>query len=86
MITLEVVGRPAAMTAVAESLVAVDGVSAVRLVHASRGPSVVSATVRPRAVDPLLEALRGQRVPDADITLTRSEVIGTLSPNQASAW
>ncbi len=85
MITLEVLGRPAAMTAVAESLDAVDGVSAVRLVHASRGPSVVSATVRPRAVDPLLEALRGQRVPDADITLTRSEVIGTLARRPAEA-
>ena len=85
MITLEVLGRAAAMTAVAESLDAVDGVSGVRLVHPARGPSTVSATVRPRAVDPVLEALHGQGVPDADITLTREEVIGALARRPAEA-
>ena len=73
------------MTAVAESLDAVDGVSGVRLVHPARGPSVVSATVRPRAVDPLLEALHGQGVPDTDITLTREELIGALAGRPAEA-
>jgi uncharacterized hydrophobic protein (TIGR00271 family) len=85
VISLEVLGRPASMTAVAESLDAVDGVSGVRLVHPARGPSVVSATVRPRAVDPMLEALHGQGVPDADITLTREEVIGALARRPAEA-
>ncbi|HTI32942.1 MAG TPA: DUF389 domain-containing protein [Miltoncostaea sp.] len=85
MIRLEVLGRAPAMTAVAESLDALDGVTGVRLVHPARGPSMVSATVRPRAVDPLLEALHGQGVADADITLTRGEVIGAPAGRPAEA-
>ena len=63
-----------------------DGVSRVRVVHAVRaGHSVVSAAVRPRAVDALLEALRRQGVPAADITLTRVEVVGSLATGPAEA-
>ena len=86
MINLEVFGDSAAMSTVAELLDEVDGVSRVRLVHAVRaGHSVVSAAVRPRAVDALLVALRRQGVPAADITLTRVEVVGLLATGPAEA-
>jgi uncharacterized hydrophobic protein (TIGR00271 family) len=84
VINLEVFGDSAAMSTVAELLDEVDGVSRVRLVHAARaGHSVVSAAVRPTAVDALLEALRHQGVPAADITLTRVEVVGSLATGPA---
>jgi uncharacterized hydrophobic protein (TIGR00271 family) len=86
VINLEVFGDSAAMSTVAELLDEVDGVSRVRLVHAVRaGHSVVSAAVRPRAVDALLVALRRQGVPAADITLTRVEVVGLLATGPAEA-
>jgi uncharacterized hydrophobic protein (TIGR00271 family) len=90
MINLEVFGRSAAMTAVAESLEAAEGVSRVRLVEATRAEhSIVSAAARPRAVDRLLEELRRLGVPDADITLTRVEVVGpsaTERPEVSLVW
>jgi uncharacterized hydrophobic protein (TIGR00271 family) len=72
------------MRTVAELLDKTDGVSRVRLVDATRaGHSAVVASVRPRTVDTLLEELRQQGVPDADITLTRVEVIGSLATRPA---
>jgi uncharacterized hydrophobic protein (TIGR00271 family) len=86
VINLEIFGDSAVMSTVAERLDEVDGVSRVRLVHAARaGHSVVSAAVRPRAVDALLVALRRQGVPAADITLTRVEVVGSLATGPAEA-
>jgi hypothetical protein len=86
VINLEVFGDSSAMSTVAELLDEVDGVSRVRLVPAVRtGHSVVSAAVRPRAVDALLVALRGQGVRAADITLTRVEVVGSLATEPAEA-
>jgi uncharacterized hydrophobic protein (TIGR00271 family) len=83
---LDVFGQSAAMSRVAELLDEVDGVSRVRVVRAARaGHSVVSAAARPRAVDALLEALHRQGVTDADITLTRVEVVGSLVTRPADA-
>ncbi len=77
MIKLEVFGESEPMAAVAALLDESDGVSRVRLTSTTRaGHAVVLATIRPRAVDPLLEELRRQGVPDADVTLTRVEVLG----------
>jgi uncharacterized hydrophobic protein (TIGR00271 family) len=79
MIGLEVFGETAAMETVGELLDGMDGVSRVILVDATRpGHTVVFATVRPGTVDALLAELRQHGVPDADITLTRKEVVGSL--------
>ena len=90
MINLEVFGRSAAMAAVAESLEATEGVSRVRLVDATRADhSVVSAAARPRAVDRLLDELRRLGVPEADISLTRVEVVGLSAaqrPEVSLVW
>lgn len=84
MINLEVFGESAAMSTVARSLDEVDGVTRVRVVTAAlAGHSVLSAAVRPRAVDDLLATLRRQGVPDAGITLTRVEVVGSLAKGPA---
>jgi uncharacterized hydrophobic protein (TIGR00271 family) len=86
MMGLEVFGESAAMGTIAELLDKTDGVSRVRLVDATRaGHSVVLASVRPRTVDALLEELRQQGVTDADITLTRVEVVGSLAMRPADA-
>ena len=86
MIDLEVFGKSTAMQAVAERLDGSDGVSRVRLVDATRrGFSVISASVRPRALDTVLEDLRGQGVPDADIALARVELVGSLATGRAEA-
>ncbi len=87
VINLEVFGDSATMSTVAELLDKVEGVSRARLVPAARtGHSVVSAAVRPSAVDALLEALHQQGVPRGEITLTRVEVVGSLAtgPREAS--
>ena len=74
------------MSAVAELLDEFDGVSRVRIVSAARpGHSVVAAAVRPGAVDTLLEALRRQGVPAAEITLTHVEAVGSLARGPAEA-
>jgi uncharacterized hydrophobic protein (TIGR00271 family) len=86
MIDLDVFGEVEAMTPIAELLEETDGVSRVRLVDATRpGYAVVSASARPRVVDALLAELRRQGVPDADITLTRVEVVGSLATGKAEA-
>jgi len=76
VIRLEVFGESEAMAAVAQLLDQSHDISRVRLADTARpGHAVVLATVRPRAVDELLEALRGLGVPDAEVTLTRVEVL-----------
>jgi uncharacterized hydrophobic protein (TIGR00271 family) len=86
VINLEVFGKSGAMAAVAERLDELDDVSRVRLVDATRaGHSVVVAAVRPRAVDTTLEEMRRLGVPDADITLTRVEVVGSLATGGTEA-
>ena len=86
MINLEVFGHSTAMASVAELLDAVDGVSRVRTVRAARaGHSIVSASVRPRAVDGVLDALRREGVRDADVTLTRAELVGSLAGGSSEA-
>ena len=86
MINLEVFGKSAAMATVADRLDELVDVSRVRLVDATRARhSVVSAAVRPRAVDTTLEEVRRLGVPDADITLTRAEVVGSLAIGPAEA-
>jgi uncharacterized hydrophobic protein (TIGR00271 family) len=83
VISLEVFGRSPEMTRVAELLADVEGVSRVRLVVATRaGHSVVSAAVRPRSVDSLLERLRELGVPDSGITLMRVDVVGRAATGQ----
>jgi uncharacterized hydrophobic protein (TIGR00271 family) len=87
VINLEVFGDSTKMSKVAELLDQFAGASRVRLVPATRaGHSIVSAAVPPRAVDGLLETLRRQGVPARDITLTRVEVVGSLTaaPGEAS--
>jgi uncharacterized hydrophobic protein (TIGR00271 family) len=80
VINLEVFGKTGAMATVAERLDELIDVSRVRLVDATRARhAVVSAAVRPRAVDTTLEEVRRLGVPDADITLTRVEVVGSLA-------
>ena len=69
MIRLEVFGESGAMAAVTQLLDQSGDVSRVRLAGTVRpGRGVVLATVRPRAVDELLGALRGLGVPDAEVT------------------
>jgi hypothetical protein len=86
VINLEVFGKTGAMATVAERLDELDDISRVRVVDATRaGHSVVSAAVRPRTVDTTLEEVRGLGVPDADITLTRVEAVGSLATGGAEA-
>jgi uncharacterized hydrophobic protein (TIGR00271 family) len=77
MIRLEVYGSASTMSSVARFLDASDDVERVRLAHATRPEhAIVVAVVRPRAVDGVLDELRGHGVPDDDVTLTREEVLG----------
>jgi uncharacterized hydrophobic protein (TIGR00271 family) len=86
VINLEVFGASGTMATVAECLDELGDVSRVRLVDATRAEhSVVSAAVRPRAVDTTLEEVRRLGVPDTDITLTRAEVVGSLVTRTADA-
>jgi uncharacterized hydrophobic protein (TIGR00271 family) len=86
MIALEVFGKTAAMQAVAGRLDKIDGVSRVRLVDATReGYSVLSASLRPRTVDAVIEDLRRHGVPDPDIELTRVELVGSLATGRTEA-
>jgi uncharacterized hydrophobic protein (TIGR00271 family) len=80
VIRLEVFGESEAMTAVARLLDTSDEVSRVRSTPATRPRhAVVVANVHPRAVDELLDDLRRLGVSDADLTLTRVEVLGRAS-------
>jgi uncharacterized hydrophobic protein (TIGR00271 family) len=83
VIALEVFGRSPEMARVAELLVDLEGVSRVRVVAAARsGDSVVSAAVRPKAVDGVLERLHELGVPDPSVTLMRVDVVGRAARGQ----
>ena len=84
MIGLEVFGESALLERVASTLDQTDGVSHVARVDATRpGYSLVSARVRPRSVDTLLDTLQGLGVAGRDVTLDRIEVVGALSQGRA---
>jgi uncharacterized hydrophobic protein (TIGR00271 family) len=86
VIRLEVFGESGAMAAVAQLLDENNEVSRVRLTGATRPEhAVVLATVQPMAVDELLADLRRLGVPDADVTLTRVDVLGRTSGRGAEA-
>jgi uncharacterized hydrophobic protein (TIGR00271 family) len=78
------------MAVAADLLDSLDDVSRVRRVDATRpGHSLVSATVRPRAVDGLLDELRRLGVPDDEVTVTRVEVVewtATRGARAALVW
>jgi uncharacterized hydrophobic protein (TIGR00271 family) len=80
MIDLELFGESSAMRRIARQIDAVDGVDRVRIVGAARmGHSVVVAHVHPGSVDSLLEELRRHGIDDADVTLTRVDVVGSMA-------
>jgi uncharacterized hydrophobic protein (TIGR00271 family) len=84
---LEVYGETAVMNAVARRLDEAEGVSRVRIVGATRaGRSLVLAAVRPRAADAMLAELRRMGVPDADVTLTRPDIVGRAAGEQDIVW
>jgi uncharacterized hydrophobic protein (TIGR00271 family) len=86
VIRLEVFGDSGAMAAVAKLLDENGDVSRVRLADATRPRhAVVLATVHPRAVDELLDEMRGLGVPDTGVTLTRVEVLGRSRGEAAEA-
>lgn len=84
MIALEVFGESALLERVASTLDGTDGVSHVVCIDATRpGHALVSARVRPRSVDALLDTLHGLGVAENDVTLDRIEVVGALSQGRA---
>jgi uncharacterized hydrophobic protein (TIGR00271 family) len=84
VIALEVFGESALLERVASTLDHTDGVSHVACVDATRpGYSLVSARVRPRSVDALLDTLQDLGVSGRDVTLDRIEVVGALSQGPA---
>jgi uncharacterized hydrophobic protein (TIGR00271 family) len=84
MIALEVFGESALLERVARTLDQTAGVSHVICVQAARpGHALLSARVRPRSVDALLDTLHGLGVADRDVTLARIEVVGALSQGRA---
>jgi uncharacterized hydrophobic protein (TIGR00271 family) len=85
VIRLEVFGE-SGPAAVAQLLDASDDASRVRLADATRpGHAVVLASVHPRGADELLDELRRLGVPDAEVTLTREDVLGRSSGEGAEA-
>jgi uncharacterized hydrophobic protein (TIGR00271 family) len=90
VIALEVFGESASLERVARTLDETDGVSHVTCVEATQpGQSLVSARVRPRSVDVLLDALHGLGIADTAIALSRIDVIGALAQgrrDQTMVW
>ena len=90
MMQLEVFGESALMATVAESLIERDGVSRVRCVDAAQpGHAVVTAGVRPRSVDPMLDDLHRLGVKASDTVLTRVEVVdwaASRRPEVSLVW
>jgi len=90
VIALEVFGESASLERVARTLDETDGVSHVTCVEATQpGQSLVSARVRPRSVDVLLDALHGLGIADTAIALSRIDVIGALTQgrrDQTMVW
>jgi uncharacterized hydrophobic protein (TIGR00271 family) len=73
------------MAKVAARLDKLGDVSRVRVVDATRsGHAVLTATIRPRAVDTTLDEVRRLGVPDTAMTLTRVEVVGSLVTGTAA--
>jgi uncharacterized hydrophobic protein (TIGR00271 family) len=84
MMQLEVFGESALTARVVESLIERDGVSRVRCVDAAQaGHAVVTAGVRPRSVDPVLDDLRRLGVNASDTVLTRVEVVDWAASRHA---
>src|SRR4051794_38950175 len=84
MIALEVFGEAALLERVASTLDGADGVSHVACIDATRpGHVLLSARVRPRSVDALLDTLHRLGVAEGDVTLDRIEVVGALSQGRA---
>jgi uncharacterized hydrophobic protein (TIGR00271 family) len=76
MMRIEILGGSAEMAQVAGLLDRMSGVAAVRSVDVVRpGHAIVTADLRPAAVDPALDELRRLGVPDASISVTRLEVV-----------
>jgi uncharacterized hydrophobic protein (TIGR00271 family) len=76
MMQVEVFGPSGLMGEVASALDELDGVTRVTRVEAARpGHSVVAASARPRAVDPLLDELTHFEIPGADIAVTRVDAV-----------
>lgn len=76
MMQVEVFGPSRLMAEVASALDALDGVTRVSRVDAARpGHSVVAASARPRAVDPLLDELTHFEIPGSDIAVTRVDAV-----------
>jgi uncharacterized hydrophobic protein (TIGR00271 family) len=76
MMQVEVFGPSGLMGEVASALDALDGVTRVRRVEAARaGHSVVAASARPTAVDPLLDELTRFEIPGSDIAVTRVDAV-----------
>ncbi len=89
MLRVEVFGDAAAMADVAGRLDALDGVSRVSAVEATRaGHVIVSGAVRPVIADAVLAELDLLGVPDAAVTLTRLEVVGQVdaAPEASLVW
>ncbi len=90
MMQLEVFGESALTARVVESLIERDGVSRVRCVDAAQaGHAVVTAGVRPRSVDPVLDDLRRLGVKASDTVLTRVEVVdwaASRDPEVTLVW
>ena len=73
---VEVFGPSAAMERVGAAIDRLDGVSRVTRTEGMRsGHSVIAASVRPAAVDPLLDELRRLDVPESDFTVLRLDTI-----------
>jgi uncharacterized hydrophobic protein (TIGR00271 family) len=84
MIALEVFGDSALLERVAGTLDQTDGVSHVSCIDATRpGHALVSARVRPRSVDALLDTLHDLGVADRDVALARIEIVGALAQGRA---
>lgn len=73
---LEAIGADPSIGVAARALDEMSGVRGVRVVGAVRdGQSVLAADLRPAAVDPALDKLRGLGVEDSAITVTRLEAV-----------
>ncbi|MFN8160438.1 MAG: DUF389 domain-containing protein [Solirubrobacterales bacterium] len=86
MIRLEVFGPTAAMDSLARWLERLGGVSRVTLAPAHRADhSLLGAALSPASVDPVREELHRLGIADADVTLSRQEVIGRRVAEAAGA-
>ncbi len=76
MMTIRAFGDSTALLDVADRFDGRDDVSFLSNVAATRpGHSILSAVVRPRAVEPMIAELRRVGVADGDLTVTRMEVV-----------